>query len=415
MPDDLAIRNMPGDAFAKYGLTRLINASGTETVFGASPVCREVLDAVNSVVQNSVVMFELQSVAWHVIARVFGVEAGLVAHCTSAGIAISVAACMTGQDIARVERLPDTTGMKNEVILQRGHNVGYGANIVQNMALTGAKVVEIGAATECGAYQLVAAIMPQTAAAMYVVSHHTVQSGLIDLETFCRTCHEHNVPVIVDGAAEPEPRAFLRAGADLVITSMHKQFVGLTGATIAGKQDLVRACYYQDRGIARPMKVGKEGVIATIAALERWEGLDREDVAAKLTARLTRGQQRLNQLAGFNAVVELDSTSKLFSRLTLHIDPAAAGLSAYDLSVALRSLDPGIAVRNLMAEIGILQIDLRQISDEVADYIFDSIETITCEPRRAGSNLPSAAGVLSPNLADLSLDSLRQFPLPARR
>ena len=203
MPDDLTMRNMPVDAFAKYGLTRLINASGTETVFGASPVCPEVLDAVNSLVQSSVVMFELQSVAWHVIARVFEVEAGLVAHCTSAGIAISVAACMTGQDIARVERLPDTTGMKNEVILQRGHNVGYGANIVQNMAQTGAKVIEIGATTECGAYQLAAAITPQTAAAMYVVSHHTVQSGLIDLESFCRTCHEYNVPVIVDGAAEP--------------------------------------------------------------------------------------------------------------------------------------------------------------------------------------------------------------------
>src|SRR5690606_29094487 len=134
-----------------------------------------------------------------------------------------------------------------------GHNVTYGGYITQNVTLTGAKVIEIGAATECGAYQLEAAITPNTAAALYVVSHHTVQSGLIDLETFCRVCHARGVPVIVDGAAEPEPRMFLKAGGDLVITSMHKSFAGLTGATVAGRLDLVRACLYQEKGIGRPM------------------------------------------------------------------------------------------------------------------------------------------------------------------
>ena len=81
---------------------------------------------------------------------------------------------------------------------------------------------------------------------------------------------QKGVPVIVDGAAEPDPRIFLKAGADLVITSMQKAFASFTAATVAGRRDLVRACYLQDKGIGRPMKIGKEGVIATIAALERW-------------------------------------------------------------------------------------------------------------------------------------------------
>ena len=87
-------------------------------------------------------------------------------------------------------------------------------------------------------------------------------------------------PITVSGTIGPEPRLFLKAGADLVITSMQKAFAGLTAATVAGRLDLVRACYFQDKGIGRPMKVGKEGVIATIAALERWEHLDHAQVRA---------------------------------------------------------------------------------------------------------------------------------------
>ena len=352
------------DLFTRYGLTRLINASGTETVLGASPVCPEVIEAVTAMVPNSVIMLELQSAACHVIARIFETEAGIVTNCTSAGIAVAVAACMTGADLARVEQLPDTTNMKNKVVLQRGHNVTYGGHITQNVGITGAKVVEIGAATECGAYQLRSAICPSTAAGLYVVSHHAVQSGLIDLPTFCQICHEHGVPVIVDGAAEPEPRHFLRAGADLVITSMQKQFASLTAATVAGRMDLVRAAYFQERGIGRPMKTAKEGVIATIAALERWAAIDRPAAEAELNHHLELGRERLRAVPGLTVTIELDSTSRLFSRLLIHVDPDGAGLSAYDISAALMGLEPAIAVRNLMADIGLLQIDLRRASEE---------------------------------------------------
>ena len=401
------------DIFQRYGLRRIINASGTETTKGASPVCPEVIEAVTALVPYSVDMLELQSVACHTIARAYGCEAGIVANCSAAGISIAVAACMTGADLANAERLPDTSFMRNEVILQRGHNVTYGGYVTQNVAITGAKIVEIGAATECGAYQLAPALSPNTAAALYVVSHHTVQSGLVNLETFCHVAHEHNVPVIVDGAAEPEPRAFLAAGADLVITSMHKSFASFTGATIAGKCDLVRACLYQEKGIGRPMKVGKEGVIAAIAAVERWEALDREEAMRALDRRLRRGKETLDRVPGLKTEIEIDSTSGLFSRLLIHVDPAEAGLTAYDLSARLGGLRPAIAVRTLMADIGLLQVDLRRASDEVADHIIDSIVQIVGEAD-APSAAPRRQGP-SPNLADLAAASLERFPLSMDR
>src|SRR5207249_10567894 len=144
----------------------------------------------------------LQAAASRSIADATGAEAGCVTACVAAGITLGVAACMTGIEMARIEQLPDARGMKNEVLLQKGHNVNFGASVSQMIALSGARVLEVGNATSCGAYQLRGAIGPQTAAAVYVVSHHTVQSGLIDLSTFCATCHDAGVPVIVDAASE---------------------------------------------------------------------------------------------------------------------------------------------------------------------------------------------------------------------
>lgn len=401
------------DVFERYGLRRLVNASGTETTRGASPVCREVIDAVAGLVPHSVDMLELQSAACHVIARAFGTEAGCVVNCTAAGISTAIAACMTGCDLGRVEQLPDVTGMKNEVVLQRGHNITYGGQITQNITLTGAKMVEIGAATECGAYQLAHALTERTAAALYVVSHHTVPSGLIDLQTFCAVCKERGVPVIVDGAAEPDPTVFLRAGADVVITSMHKSFAGLTAATVAGRLELIRACIYQEKGIARPMKVGKEGVIASIAAVERWAALDRPAIRKALEARLARGRDRLGELPGITASIEVDATSHLFARLLLNVDANAAGITAYDVSARLWEQRPSIAVRSLMADIGLLQVDLRRVDDATAEYVIGSIERIV---REAGTaTAATAPGEASPNLADLAEEGLKRFPLPLRQ
>ena len=183
------------------------------------------------------------------------------------------------------------------------------------------------------------------------------------MPTFCAVAHKKGVPVIVDGAAEPDPRIFLKAGADLVITSMQKAFASFTAGTVAGRRDLVRACYLQDKGIGRPMKIGKEGVIATIAALERWAELDHGAIHAERMARLERCKAKLDRLPGVTVTVELDSTSKLFSRLLLHVDPARAGITAAELAQALWDETPSIAVRNLMADIGLLQVDFRRADE----------------------------------------------------
>ena len=377
------------DLFADLGLTHLINVSGTETVFGASPVSPEVVAAIAAILPHSVDMAELQAAASRVIARVTGAEAGFVTGCTSAGIVVAAAACMTGLDLGRVERLPDTSGMRNEVVIQKGHVVNYGSSITGDLRLTGAKVVEFGAAAETGVYQLKAALSPQTAAGVYVVSHHCVATGMIGLRDFAEACHAVDVPVIVDAAAEYGWRGFLAAGADLLLFSAQKAMGGPTAGIVAGRRDLVRACYAQQRGIGRPMKAGKEAVVGAIAALERWAALDHAGIEAAVEARARAAAKRLAGLAGLTVRVQRDETGNPFSRLILALDPALAGLSAHGLAGALAEEEPRILLRSLYADQGILQMDVRRLDDATLELVCGRINE-ALKARGGGRGTPPA-------------------------
>lgn len=360
------------DVFAAFGLTPIINVSGTETSFGAAPVCAEVLDAVAALAPACVDMRELQRAASAAIVAAFGGEAGAVTHCSAAGIAMAIAGCMTGEDRRNIHQLPDTAGLRREVVLQRGHCIDYGAPLRQNIALTGAHVVAVGTDTCCESADLAAALRDSTAAAVFVVSHHTAPSGMLDLAGFARTCRAASVPVIVDAAAEPEPQRFLAAGADLVIVSGHKRFAALTSAIVVGRADLVRATLAQESGLGRPMKAGKEALAGTIAALERWRRTDRAATGAGLEARLARGRLGLAGVPGLTTTIVPDATSGLFARLHVAVAPAQAGLAAAELAARLRAGRPAIVVREA-PEPGVLQLDFRLVSNENVDTVVAAI------------------------------------------
>ncbi|MGE0211190.1 MAG: aminotransferase class V-fold PLP-dependent enzyme [Parvibaculaceae bacterium] len=381
------------DMIEELGLTRLLNASGTETVYGASPVHPEIIEAVAGILPHSVDMAELQRAASRAIEEATGAEAGFVTGCTSAGIVISVAACMTGLDLARIERLPDTDGLKNEVVIQKGHVVNYGSSITGDIRLSGARVVEFGAAMETGAYQLEAALGAQTAAAVYVVSHHAAPTGMIPLPRFIEICHARGVPVVVDAAAEYGWREFLSISADLVLFSAQKALGSLTAGIVAGRRDLVRAAYAQSRGIGRPMKAGKEAVVGTIAALRRWTQLDQETARRDTERKAATLAQRLSGLPGISAVSVADETGNPFSRLHLTIDAAVAGFSAHGVAVALSRAKPRVLVRTLHADRGVLMVDVRRLDDAGLDLVCRHLQSAIDGARAAGDrSMPPPPG-----------------------
>ena len=345
------------DIRTRLGVRPVINVSGTMTALGASIVVPEAVEAVSAILGEFVEIDDLQRKASAAIARLCQAEAGFVTASCSAGITLGVAAAMTGCDLAAIERLPDASGLKHEAVILAGHMVNYGAPVEQAIRLAGARVVPVGQATSAHAYQLAGAITERAAAAVYVVSHHTVQYGMLPLPTFAEIAHAKGVPVIVDAASEYDLRGFLAAGADLALYSSHKFLGGPTAGIVAGRLDLVRAAYLQNGGIGRGMKVGKEGIAGTIAALEAWERRDHAAVRAREAGALDLWRQALAGRPGVSAAVVPDPTDNPLDRLQVAIEPEAAHITAWDLARRLASGRRPVIVRDHEIEHGYFLMD----------------------------------------------------------
>jgi L-seryl-tRNA(Ser) seleniumtransferase len=363
------------DIRPELGLRRVINVSGTMTFLGASIVVPEAVETVRRILTEFVEISELHRKASYVIAETCGSEAGTITASASAGISVAVAGCMTGADLAAIERLPDTSRLaRDEVVIQQGHMVHYGAPVEQAIRLTGAKVVPVGTATAVRAYHLEGAITERTAAAVYVVSHHAVQYGQLSLGEFCRICNARGVPVIVDAASEYDLKGFLAKGAALAVYSAHKFLGGPTAGIVAGRKDLVRTAYLQNGGIGRGMKVGKESIAGAMAALQAWASRDHAAARAREAGFLRLWQERLSRLPGIETSIVPDPTGNPLDRLLVRIDVAEAGATAWALSAALAAADPPIIVRDHEVEHGLFYLDPCNLHDGEAEIVAEQIE-----------------------------------------
>lgn len=327
------------------------------TSLGASIVFPDVIEAMSSILPHFVEIDDLQRLACQKIAESTGAQAGYITASSAAALTLSVAACMTGRSLAAVEQLPDTKGMKSNVLLQMGHAINYGASLEQGVRLSGATVQLIGSSTSASGYQLEAAIDSNTAAAVYVVSHHVVGYGQIGLDEFVGICHASRIPVIVDAASEYDLRSFVGAGADVVIYSGHKFLGGCTAGIVAGERELIRNMYLQNRGIGRGFKVGKESILGSVAAMIAWEKRDHAAVRAKEDAALKIWAESFETLTGVTVQIEPDPTGNPLSRLKLCIDPTSAKLTAWDLADRLAQHEPPIMVRDDMVDQGFFFLD----------------------------------------------------------
>lgn len=360
---------MPNDPRPRLGLRPVINVSGTMTALGASIVVPEAIAAMVEILPQFVEIADLQRLASRAIAAATGAEAGLVTASSAAGITLSIAATLTGCDLAAAERLPEIAGAKTEVVVLAGHLVDYGAPIDRSIRLAGARVVPVGQATSARPYQLAGAIGERTAAALYVVSHHVARSGMIPFESFVEIARAAGVPVIVDAASEYDLTRFVAGGADLVVYSAHKFLGGPTAGLIAGRKALVRAAHLQNRGIGRGMKVGKESILGAIAALDAWARRDHAAVRRRERAALDGWAEVLAGRAGIRAEIDPDPTGNPLDRLKVTVDPAAARITAWDLVDALAAGDPPVIARDDEVDLGFFFLDPCNLHDGEAAVV----------------------------------------------
>jgi L-seryl-tRNA(Ser) seleniumtransferase len=362
------------DIRRELGLRPVINVSGTMTSLGASIMVPEAIAAMAAIAPEFVEVDQLQRTASKAVARLTGGEAGFITASCASGIAMAVAGCITRDDLLAVERLPDVTPLRNEVPLQVGHMVSYGAPVDQSIRIAGGKVVPVGTVSVSMGYHLDGAINERTAAALYVVTHHSVQYGMIPLQEFCAICRAKDVPVIVDAASEYDLRGFLEKGADLVVYSGHKFLGGPTTGIVAGRKDLVRATYLQNRGIGRGMKVGKESVAGVMAALDAWEKRDHAGIRERETAALHLWQAALSGIAGISAHIIPDPTDNPLERLQVDVLPAS-GFTAASLAAALSAGDPPVIVRDHEVERGHFFLDPCNLHPGEAEVVASQLTT----------------------------------------
>lgn len=365
--------------YEKNGLTPLINVSGTMTALGASIAVDAVASAMSEILPRFVKMHELQARASAVISEITGAEAGFITASASAGVSLSVAACITGLDFGRIEALPANPGPRSGVVVQLGHLCHYGAPIEQAIAMTGGETIPIGQSTKVMDYQLEAALDGTVAAGVYVVSHHVVRYGQIPLKRFAEICHAAGVPVVVDAASEYDLEGFLKDGADLVTYSAHKFMGGPTAGIVAGRRDLVRAAYAQNLGIGRGMKVGKETVFGSMAAMRAWKERDHAAIRRQEDEALVLWRDALAGLAGVDPAIIPDPTDNPLSRLRVRVDPAGAGATAAAVARALGQSRPAIIVRDHEVELGYFQLDPCNLAPGQAPIVAERLRAVFAE------------------------------------
>ncbi|MZQ85182.1 DgaE family pyridoxal phosphate-dependent ammonia lyase [Paenibacillus sp. 5J-6] len=356
---------------AKYGLKRVINASGRMSILGVSAPTDTVMEAMKHGGQNYVEIADLVDKAGDYIAKILGSEAAVVVNSASSGIALSVAAVVTQGNRRASERLHQDPIAKRDIIILKGHNVQYGAPVETMVYLGGGRLIEVGYANEGKAEHIEDAITENTAAILYVKSHHAVQKNMISVEEAWDIAKRNNVPLIVDAAAEEDIQKYVKY-SDLAIYSGSKAIEGPTSGIVGGKRTYIEWLKVQLHGIGRSMKVGKETSFGLLQALDEY-GV-KEDKSEQEKAAL-QVLMPLSELPGIKVTIVQDEAGRAIFRGRIQIDPEQAGTTAKEVVNGLLDGEIAIYTRDYGVRQGYFDIDPRPLQG-------DDIEVIAAQIRK---------------------------------
>jgi uncharacterized pyridoxal phosphate-dependent enzyme len=352
-------------SYGHMKIPRVINAAGTLTSLGGCRTHPEVIQAMAKIAGEFLSLEELHHKAGEHLARMLGVEAAMVTSGAAAGLSLATAACMVGEQAGLASQLP-TPPPKSKVIIQCCHRNPFERAIL----LAGATLVQVGDSIRTRSSDLEAALEEETspgkgiAAVAFFLQGEMLEASLSLSETL-EIAHAHNVPVIVDAAAELPPKSNLwtlaAQGADLVIFSGSKDLRGpQTSGLMVGRGDLISAARQQtaphEHVIGRPMKAGKEIVAGMLAAVELY-------LAEDETARFAEWGRIADFIeSGLGAVQSLHVRQfypdqpyiqpAIVPRLAITLEPDT-GLTIAGLKQALWQGNPPIAVEVVRDELWI--------------------------------------------------------------
>jgi len=396
----------PGTADRRFleelGIRPVINVAGSVSRLGGTSLAPEVVEAMAAASRSFVPLVELQAWAGRAIAEATGAEAGCVASGAAACLFLASAACLARFDPAVMDRLPDTTGIPNEIVVHRAHRNPYDHAI----RAAGAKFVEIGylgpANPGTRRWQLESAISERTAAVFYPAARTL---GVLPLSEVAEIAHAHGLPVIVDAAEMLPPvenlRRFIAEGADLVAYSGGKA-IGAPAASgmLAGRRDLILSATAQQQDmyvrpaswpgpqggdsarllpdppqqpIGRIVKVGREEIVGFVVALRRYVERDHAPEVARWRTIADRIAAAVNRSGGAEAEVLIDHTVSIVAITVSGSEPAEA---AADLIAKLRGQEPRIWAGEDYIDEGRVALNVQHIRDDEVDVVIARLEEL---------------------------------------
>ena len=339
------------DYFKELGIRTFINAAGTYTSMTGSLMPQEVIDAINYGSLEYVNLDELQDKVGKRIAELLECEYATVSSGCFGAMSIAMAGVMSGKDPKKIKQLPDTTGLRNEVILQESHTIGY----AQALTNVGAKLVKVKTAEE-----LENAINEKTAMLWFLNAN--TDRGDIKWEEFVSLGKKHNIPTFIDCAADVPPVdnlfKFTRIGFDMVAFSGGKGLRGPQSAgLLLGKKEYIEAArlHTPPRGetIGRGMKVNKEEVLGMLAALELYLNKDHQAEWKMWEDQIDLISESVKSIGGVETTIHVPPHANHVPSLKIRWDQSKVNISPDNVRKILRDGSPSIETVGNKNEIGI--------------------------------------------------------------
>ena len=343
-----------GEIYKELGAVPVINATGSVTMLGGSTPFPEVKEAMDRANGAYVPLMDLEESAGLVIASMVGVPAAYVTSGAGSALTLATAACMAGDDDERIQQLPDTTGMKNEILIQTRQRYWYD----RCLELAGGKLVQFGTNEGTSRRDLESAIGPNTAAVHYYAVAQEPDEKALSLEETIAIAHASNVPVLVDAAGQIYPLelfgSYVRSGADFqCIAAKYMGSPQSTGLAL-GSVDMIRKLALQSfvsyegrrvRGIGRPHKVDRQEMVGAVAAVKRWVALNHEDRLADIEEKCRNMMNPLYGIPGVTVTLSANVIGHQPYGVTLDLDEKITGISCSQLVEQLKQGNPPIWTR----------------------------------------------------------------------
>ena len=345
---DLPVRAKGPEVYSTFGVKPFINCTSTYTINGGSAMMPEVIEAMNSAAYYPVNLDELMEGAGKRIAELLQVEAAMVSSGAAGAMTCATLACVAGGDPEKMQQLPDTTGLKNEVIVPRWSRSIYDHAVRS----TGIKMIEVETLKD-----LEEAFSARTVMVTGQINLAN-EGNPFTLEQFAAAAHKHGVPVVMDVADRLPlvPNPYISRGADLVAYSGGKIIRGpQTAGMLLGRKDLVAAAFMNSaphHAFARAMKVSKEEVAGMVKAVEllRTGKRNRDAEDAEWRAWFRHITDRVSKIPGVSGEIIEPKDKQYYPTMKVVWDPKKVGITAGEVGKMLLDGEPRIMTHAGLSE-----------------------------------------------------------------